>query len=59
MMKPSITFLMSSAATAYGGSETYILNVAKNLIEDFNVRLIVGRGNFTNDFNSLVNSIFF
>jgi len=56
MMKPSITFLMSSAATAYGGSETYILNVAKNLIEDFNVRLIVGRGNFTNDFNSLVNN---
>jgi glycosyltransferase involved in cell wall biosynthesis len=47
---------MSSAATAYGGSETYILNVAKNLIEDFNVKLIVGRGNFTNDFRTLVDN---
>ena len=51
-MKPNITFLMSSAATAYGGSETYVLNAAKNLIDDFYIRLIVGRGNFTNDFNS-------
>lgn len=47
---------MSSAGTAYGGSETYILNVAKNLSNDFNIRLILGRGNYTNDFNSLVNN---
>jgi len=52
-MKPNITFLMSSAGTAYGGSETYILNVAKNLSDDFNVRLILGKGKFTNDFISL------
>jgi len=39
-MKPIITFLMSSAATAYGGSETYILNVAKNLVDNFNIKLI-------------------
>jgi len=52
-MKPNITFLMSSAGTAYGGSETYILNVAKNLSDDFNVGLILGKGKFTNDFNSL------
>ena len=44
---------MSSAGTAYGGSETYILNVAKNLSDDFNVGLILGKGKFTNDFNSL------
>ena len=46
---------MSSVGTAYGGSETYILNVAKNLSDDFNIKLILGRGKFTNDFNSLIN----
>jgi len=55
-MKPIVTFLMSSAATAYGGSETYILNVAKNLVDNFNIKLIVGRGNFNEDFIRLVNN---
>lgn len=56
MNPTNITYFMSSAGTAYGGSETYILNVAKNLSNDFNIRLILGRGKFTNDFKSLVDN---
>ncbi len=45
---------MSSVGTAYGGSETYIINIAKHLCHDFNIKLILGRGRFTDDFNKLV-----
>ncbi len=55
-MKPTITLFMSSMGTTFGGSESYTINIAKYLCRDFNVKLILGRGKFTDDFISLVNN---
>ncbi|HOJ16884.1 MAG TPA: glycosyltransferase family 4 protein [Caldisericia bacterium] len=53
-MKPTITFLMSSVGTAYGGSETYTINIARKLCSDFHIKLILGHGRFTDDFKILI-----
>ncbi|MEM5777163.1 MAG: glycosyltransferase family 4 protein [Candidatus Aenigmatarchaeota archaeon] len=55
-MKPILTLFMSSVGTTYGGSESYTINIAKHLCHDFNVKLILGRGKFTDDFISLINN---
>ncbi|HOJ70318.1 MAG TPA: glycosyltransferase family 4 protein [Syntrophorhabdaceae bacterium] len=55
-MKPTITLFMSSVGTTFGGSETYTINMAKHLCRDFNVKIILGSGRFTEDFNTLVNN---
>lgn len=55
-MKPTLALFMSSVGTTYGGSETYTINIAKHLCNDFHLKLILGRGEFTDDFISLINN---
>lgn len=53
---PRVVLLLSSAATAYGGSESYAINIAGHLSQQISLGLIVGRGKFTQDFNALISA---
>ncbi len=53
---PRVALLHSSAGTAYGGSESYVISTARSLSRQVDLRLIVGSGRFTRDFSTLVSS---
>lgn len=54
--RPGVVWLHSSAGTAYGGSESYVINTARYLSHELDLRLIVGNGRFTRDFATLISS---
>jgi len=51
--KINVDIFSSSAGTIFGGAETYVLNEVRGLSQDFNIRLIVGHGSYTDDFNAI------
>lgn len=54
--RPKVVLLLSSAATTYGGSESYLIGTARYLSHQLDLKLIVGRGTFTRDFTTLISS---
>ena len=54
MVKPRISLVSSSAATCFGGAETYTLNAARILAADCEVHLVAGKGRPTDDVKNLL-----
>jgi glycosyltransferase involved in cell wall biosynthesis len=56
VVKPRISLVSSSAATCFGGAETYTLNAARILSADCEVHLVAGKGQPTDDLKNLLGS---
>ena len=54
MIKKNLVIFCSSVATAFGGTETYVIDQARYLSKDFNIKLVGGRGNINDDFQALI-----
>ncbi len=55
-MSVKISLVSSSAATCFGGAETYVLNAARVLSADCEVHLVSGKGEPTEDLKGLLAS---
>ena len=55
-MTRRVSLVSSSAATCFGGAETYVLNAARALSADCEVRLVSGKGTPTADVEKLLAS---
>jgi glycosyltransferase involved in cell wall biosynthesis len=51
---PKISLVSSSAATCFGGAETYVLNAARLLSADCDVHVVSGKGELTDDLKDLL-----
>ncbi len=54
--KRRVIIFCSSVATAFGGTETYVIDEARYLSKYFNMKLVGGRGDINDDFKILMES---
>ena len=54
MNKPELAIFSASAATTLGGTESYVMNEARCLSDEFTIKLVAGRGRLTDDFRNLI-----